>query len=133
MDIKKLSSEFLSIDEEMSDLIYKSNSLATEGVGKESWERYKELEQIRRNKVKELFVDNNSDDMCDYVHDAILCDDKDIPMPIGYLATVIASYHNSLTRVYDTIVIVETPQDSEYLICVPTFNKITIGTIFCNK
>lgn len=133
MDIQKLSNEFIAIDEEMSDLIYKSNSLATEGVGKQSWERYKVLEQMRKERVKELFVNNKPDDMYDYVHDAVLCDDEDIPMPIGYSATVITSYHNSLTRVYDTIVVVKTPQNSEYLIHVPTFNKVTIGTVFCNK
>ena len=55
-DIEKLSKEFLSIDNEMSNLIEKSNSLAKDGVGKESWERYKELEQIRTQKVKELFI-----------------------------------------------------------------------------
>ena len=132
-DIEKLSKEFLSIDNEMSNLIEKSNSLAKDGVGKESWERYKELEQIRTQKVKELFIGNEPDDMYDEVHDAILSDGDGVStIPTGYNVTIIASYYNSIMKYYNTIAVIKTPKNIEYLIDVPTCNKIKIGTIFTN-
>jgi len=98
-DIQTLSKEFLAIDNEMSNLIEKSDSLAKDGIGKESWERYKELEQIRRQKAKNLFIGNKPDEMYDEVHDAILSDyDGIVSMPNGYSATVIASYYNSIIK-----------------------------------
>jgi hypothetical protein len=129
-DIQTLSKEFLAIDNEMSDLIEKADSLAKDGIGKQSWERYKELKQIRRQKVKELFVNNKSDDMYDYVYDAILSNDDVINMPTGYVATIIASYYNSIMKHYNTIAVVKTPNNTEYLIDVPTYNKVKIGTTF---
>ena len=129
-DIQTLSKEFISIDNEMSNLIEKADSLAKDGIGKQSWERYKELKQIRRQKVKDLFVNNNPDNMYDYVHDAILSDDDGVStIPNGYIATIIASYYNSITKYYNTIAVVKTPNNSEYLIDVPTYSKIKIGTI----
>lgn len=130
-DIEKLSKEFLSIDNEMSNLIEKSNSLAKDGVGKESWERYKELEQIRTQKVKELFIGNEPDDMYDEVHDAILSDGDGVStIPTGYNVTIIASYYNSIMKYYNTIGVVITPNNTEYLISVPTYSKIKIGSTY---
>lgn len=129
-DILALSKEFLAIDNEMSNLIEGADSLAKDGIGKQSWERYKELEQIRRQKVKDLVVNNKPDDMYDYVHDAILSDDDGINnIPNGYTASIIASYYNSIMKHYNTIAVVKTPNNSEYLIDVPTYSKIKIGTI----
>ena len=133
LDIPKLSKEFLEIDTEMSDLINKSDSLAKDGIGKESWDRYKELEQIRFQKAKNLFVGNKPDEMYDDVHDAILSDyDGVVSMPNGYTATVIASYYNSIMRYYNTIAVIKTPNNTEYLIDVSTFSKVKIGTIYSN-
>jgi hypothetical protein len=132
-DIAKLSREFLEIDNEMSELIEKADSLAKDGIGKQAWERYKELEHIRRQKSKDLFIGNNPDEMYDDVHDAILSDiDGVAEMPNGYTATIIASYYNSIMKYYNTIAVVKTPKNIEYLIDVPTYNKIKIGTIFNN-
>ena len=131
--ILKLSKEFLAIDAEMSDLINKSDPLAKDGIGKESWERYKELEQIRFQKAKNLFIGNKSDEMYDDIHDAILSgDDGVVSMPNGYAATIIASYYNSVMKYYNTIAVIKTPNNTEYLIDVPTFSKIKIGTIYSN-
>lgn len=130
-DAAKLTKEFSAIDNEMSDLIEKSDSLAKDGIGRQSWDRYKELEQIRRQKTKDLFVDNEIDDMYDEVHDAILSDDDGLAiMPNGYRATIIASYYNSIMKYYNTIGIVKTPNNSEYLVHVPTYRPIKIGKNF---
>jgi len=130
-DIQALSKEFLAIDNEMLNLIEKADSLAKDGIGKQSWERYKELEQIRREKVKDLFVNNKPDDMYDYVYDVILLDKHAVStIPNGYIATIIASYYSSIMKYYNTIAVVKTPNNSEYLINVPTYSKIKIGTIF---
>lgn len=132
-DIVKLSREFLKIDNEMSELIKNADSLAKDGIGKQAWERYKELEYIRRQKSKDLFIGNNPDEMYDNIHDAILSDsDGVVEMPNGYTATIIASYYNSIMKHYNTISVVKTPKNIEYLIYVPTYNKIKIGTIFTN-
>ena len=132
-DIVKLAKEFLEIDNEMSDLIEKADSLAKDGIGKQAWERYKELEHIRRQKSKDLFIDNSIDEMYDDIHDTILSDRDDVvEMPNGYTATIIASYYNSIMKYYNTIAVVKTPKNIEYLIDVSTFNKIKIGTIFNN-
>ena len=132
-DIAKLSRDFLEIDNEMSKLIEKADSLAKNGIGKQAWDRYKELEDIRRQKSKDLFIDNNPDEMYDDIHDAILSDrDGIVEMPNGYTATIIASYYNSIMKYYNTIAIIKTPKNIEYLIDVPTYNKIKIGTIFTN-
>ena len=130
-DIQTLSKEFLAIDNEMSNLIEKADSLAKDGIGKQSWDRYKELEQIRRQKAKDLFINNKPDDMYDYVHDTILSHGDGVStMPNGYIATIIASYYNSIMKHYNTIAVVKTPNNSEYLIDVPTYSKVKIGTIF---
>lgn len=132
-DITKLSIEFLEIDNEMSELIEKADSLAKDGIGKQAWERYKKLEHIRRQKSKDLFLDNIPDEMYDNIHDAILSDrDGVIEMPNGYTATIIVSYYNSIMKYYNTIAVVKTPKNIEYLIDVPTYHKIKIGTIFTN-
>lgn len=132
-DIAKLSREFLEIDNEMSELIEKADSLAKDGIGKHAWERYKELEHIRRQKTKDLFVGNNPDEMYDDVHNAILSNrDGVVDMPNGYSATIIASYYNSIMGHYNTIAVVKSPKNTEYLIDVPTYSKIKIGTIFSN-
>ena len=132
-DIAKLSREFLEIDNEMSELIEKADSLAENGIGKQAWERYKELEHIRIQKSKDLFIDNSIDEMYDYIHDAILSDRDDVvEIPNSYTATIIASYYNSIMKYYNTIAVVKTPKNIEYLIDVPTYNKIKIGTIFSN-
>ena len=132
-DIAKLAKEFLEIDNEMSELIEKADSLAKDGIGKQAWERYKELEDIRRQKSKDLFIDNSIDEMYDAIHDAILSDRDDVvEMPNGYTATIIASYYNSIMKYYNTIAVVKTPKNIEYLIDVSTYNKIKIGTIFNN-
>ena len=132
-DIVKLAKEFLEIDNEMSELIEKADSLAKDGIGKQAWERYKELEHIRRQKSKDLFIDNSIDEMYDDIHDTILSDRDDVvEMPNGYTATIIASYYNSIMKYYNTIAVVKTPKNIEYLIDVSTFNKIKIGTIFNN-
>lgn len=132
-DIVKLSRDFLEIDNEMSELIEKADSLAKDGIGKQAWERYKELEHIRRQKLKDLFIGNNPDEMYDDIHDAILCEgDGVVEMPNGYTATIIASYYSSIMKHYNTIGVVKTPKNIEYLINVPTYNKIKIGTIFTN-
>ena len=132
-DIAKLSKEFLDIDNEMSELIRKADSLAKDGIGKQAWERYKELEDVRRQKSKDLFIDNSIDEMYDNIHDAILSDrDGVAEMPNGYSATIIASYYNSIMNYYNTIAVVKTPKNIEYLIDVSTYNKIKIGTIFNN-
>ena len=132
-DIVKLAKEFLEIDNEMSELIEKADSLAKDGIGKQAWERYKELEHIRRQKSKDLFLDNSIDEMYYDIHDAILTNgDGVLDMPNGYTATIIASYYNSIMKYYNTIAVVKTPINIEYLIDVSTFNKIKIGTIFNN-
>ena len=132
-DIAKLSREFIEINNEMSELIEISDSLAKDGIGRNAWERYKELEDIRIQKTKDLFVNNKPDKMYDYVHDAILTNgDGVLDMPNGYTATIIASYYNSIMKYYNTIAVVKTPKNIEYLIDVSTFNKIKIGTIFNN-
>ena len=132
-DIVKLAKEFLEIDNEMSELIEKADSLAKDGIGKQAWERYKELEHIRRQKSKDLFIDNSIDEMYYDIHDAILTNgDGVLDMPNGYTATIIASYYNSIMKHYNTIAVVKTPLNIEYLIDVSTFNKIKIGTIFNN-
>ena len=132
-DIAKLSKEFLDIDNEMSELIGKADSLAKDGIGKQAWERYKELEHMRRQKSIDMFMGNNTDEMYDGVHDAILSDrDGVAEMPNGYTATIIASYYNSIMNYYNTIAVVKTQKNIEYLIDVPTYNKIKIGTIFTN-
>lgn len=132
-DIEKLSKEFLEIDNEMFELIEKADSLAKDGIGKQAWEKYKELEHIRRQKSKELFTGNNPDEKYYYVHDAILSENDGIVlMPNGYVATIIASYYNSIMGYYNTIAVVKTPKNIEYLINVPTFSKIVIGTIYSN-
>ena len=132
-DIVKLAKEFLEIDNEMSELIEKADSLAKDGIGKQAWERYKELEHIRRQKSKDLFLDNSIDEMYYDIHDAILTNgDGVLDMPNGYTATIIASYYNSIMKHYNTIAVVKTPLNIEYLIDVSTFNKIKIGTIFNN-
>ena len=132
-DIVKLAKEFLEIDNEMSELIEKSDSLAKDGIGRNAWERYKELEDIRIQKTKDLFIDNSIDEMYDDIHDTILSDRDDVvEMPNGYTATIIASYYNSIMKYYNTIAVVKTPKNIEYLIDVSTFNKIKIGTIFNN-
>ena len=132
-DIVKLAKEFLEIDTEMSELIEKADSLAKDGIGKQAWERYKELEHIRRQKSKDLFIDNSIDEMYYDIHDTILSDRDDVvEMPNGYTATIIASYYNSIMKYYNTIAVVKTPKNIEYLIDVSTFNKIKIGTIFNN-
>ena len=103
------------------------------GIGKQAWERYKELEDVRRQKSKDLFIDNSIDEMYDNIHDAILSDrDGVAEMPNGYSATIIASYYNSIMNYYNTIAVVKTPKNIEYLIDVSTYNKIKIGTIFNN-
>ncbi len=130
MNIAKVSKEFLDIDVEMSELLAKSDSLATYGVGRDAWDRYKELKDIRFQKAKALFTDNNPDDMSDYIHDVILADDLDISMPIGYKATIIASYYNSIMRWYTTIAVVETSKQNMYLIDVATCDKVEIGTVY---
>ena len=132
-DIAKLSREFLEIDNEMSELIEKADSLAKDGIGKQAWERYKELELIRRQKAKDLFIGNNPDEMYDDVHDAILSEgDGVVKMPNGYSATIIASYYNSIMQYYNTIAVVKSSKNTEYLIDVPTYSKIKISTIFSN-
>ena len=132
-DIVKLSREFSEIENEMSELIENADSLAKDGIGKQAWERYKELEHIRRQKSKDLFIGNNPGEMYDDIHDAILSDrDGVIEMPNCYTATIITSYYNSIMKYYNTIAIVKTPKNIEYLINVPTYNKIKIGTIFTN-
>ena len=132
-DIAKLSREFLEIDNEMSEVIEISDSLAKDGIGKQAWDRYKELEHIRIQKSKDLFIDNSIDKMYDNIHDAILSDrDHLVEIPNGYTATIIASYYNSIMNYYNTIAVVKTPKNIEYLIDVSTYNKIKIGRIFNN-
>ena len=76
---------------------------------------------------------NNPDEMYDDVHDAVLSDrDGIVEMPNGYTATIIASYFNSIMKIYNTITVIKTSKNIEYLINVPTYNKIKIGTIFTN-
>lgn len=129
-DIAKLSREFLELDNEMSELIEKADSLAKDGIGKQAWERYKELEHIRRQKSKDLFMGNNPDEMSEEIHDVILCDgDGIVEMPNSYTATIITSYYNSIMKYYNTIAVIKTSKNIEYLISVPTYNKIKIGTI----
>lgn len=133
VNIVKLSREFLKIDHEMSELIKNADSLAKDGIGKQAWERYKELEYIRRQRSKDLFIGNNPDEMYDNIYDAILSNgDGVVEMPNGYTATIIASYYNSIMNYYNTICVVKTPKNIEYLIDVPTSNKIKVGTIFTN-
>ena len=130
-DIAKLSREFLELDNEMSELIEKADSLAKDGIGKQAWERYKELEHIRRQKSKDLFMGNNPDEMSEEIHDVILCDgDGIVEMPNSYTATIITSYYNSIMKYYNTIAVIKTSKNIEYLISVPTYNKIKIGTIY---
>ena len=132
-DIAKLSRDFLEIDNEMSELIEKADSLAKDGIGKQAWERYKELEHIRRQRSEDLFIGNNPDEMYDNIYDAILSGgDGVVKMQNGYTATIIASYYNSIMNYYNTIAVVKTSKNIEYLIDVPTYNKIKIGTIFTN-
>ena len=84
-------------------------------------------------KAKNLFVGNKPAEMYDDVHDAILSDyDGVVSMPNGYTATVIASYYNSIMRYYNTIAVIKTPNNTEYLIDVSTFSKVKIGTIYSN-
>jgi hypothetical protein len=130
-DVEKLAKEFTEIDDEMWDLIQKSNSVATEGVGKESWEKYKELERMRFEKAKALFVGNEPDEMYDYIHDSILDDGADFPK--GYTATIIASYYNSIMQYYKTIAVIKTPTNKEYLISVGTYAKVKIGTVYTSN
>ena len=125
-----VSREFLKIDNEMSELIKNADSLAKDGIGKQAWERYKELEYIRRQRSEDLFIGHNPDEMYDDVHDAILSDrDGVAEMPDGYTATIIASYYNSIMKHYNTIAVVKTQKNTEYLINVHTYCKIKIGTI----
>jgi len=132
-DIAKLSREFLEIDNEMSELIEKADSLAKDGISKQAWERYKELEYIRRQRSEDLFICNNPDEMYDNIYDAILSGGDGVAeMPNNYTATIIASYYNSIMNYYNTIAVVKTSKNIEYLIDVPTSNKIKIGTIFTN-
>ena len=132
-DIAKLSREYLEIDNEMSELIKNVDSLAKDGIGKQAWERYKELEYIRRQRSEDLFIGNNPDEMYDNIYDAILSGgDGVVEMPNGYTATIIASYYNSIMNYYNTIAVVKTQKNIEYLIDVQTYNKIKIGTIFTN-
>jgi hypothetical protein len=126
MNIKDVANKFIEFDNELRALLHKSDSLADSGEGKESWERYKELEEHRRSMVNDLFVDSVSDDMYDYVHDSILDDGTDFPT--GYTAFVFASYYNSIMRYYNTIAFITTPTGGSYFIGVPTYNRVNIGT-----
>lgn len=125
-NIKEIMALFIAIDNEMSDLIEKSDSLATEGIGKRSWDRYKELEQLERTTAAILFKDNDGDDMYDYVHDSIL--DDGINFPKGYAGIIVASYYNSIMRYYNTIAHIVSSTNNSYFVSVPTPHKIPIGT-----
>lgn len=130
MNVLDLCTFFSAIDKEMSELIFKADSLAENGIGKESWDKYKELEQIRNQKIiNNLPICYKGDEMFDEVHDAILCyADGFSKMPDGYSATIICSYYCSIMQHYQTIAVVNTPNNTEYLINVPTFDKLIIGT-----
>jgi len=125
MDVLNLCEFFLAIEKEMSEIFSESDSFRKDGY----YDKYKELEQTRYQKINQLFVGNNVDEMFDEVHDAVLCyDDGLVAMPNGYSATIIVSYRCTIMRHYKTIAIVNTPNNTEYLINVPTFDKLTIGT-----
>lgn len=125
MNVLDLCTFFSVIDKEMSEIFSKSDSFRKNG----SWDKYQELEQTRYQKINELFVGNNVDKMFDEVFDAILCyDDGLATMPNGYSATIIVSYRCTIMQHYKTIAVVNTPNNTEYLINVPTFDKLTIGT-----
>lgn len=127
-NIPKLLKEFYDIEKEMSDLIMKANSLAKDGIEKFSWERYKELERLRIEKVKALYIGNKPDDMVDVIHDSILDDGNDFPK--NYTAIVIASYYSYIAKQWNTVAIVNTPTHEKYLISVPTFRHVKIGTTY---
>lgn len=130
-----LVKEYKEIDNKLTDLLYKSNSLADISTPEgKAWEEYKQLEQERREKTRALFVGNKQDQKADYIHDAILCHDDeemiDALLPIGYHVTIIASYYNTTMRCYDTIAQVYKSKNNHYFIHVATYNKVEEGRVF---
>ena len=72
------------------------------------------------------------DNQFDYVHDAILSEgDGVVNMPIGYVATILASYKN-ISKTYNTFAFVETPIAEAYFIQVTTYGYVKEGTVFKN-
>jgi len=129
MNIAQLQNYFLKLDAQISELIYKMDSLGDKNSeGRKNYDRFLNLEKIRIEKTKKLFTNNKECKNSDVMHDVILCNDG-TKLPIGYEATVISCYNNSIMGYYNTIVYV-TSKKHNYFLNVSTCEFIKIGTIF---
>lgn len=118
-DFEKQTSEALNMFAE-SDVNSEKHKLASEKINK--------LENERRLLHKEIFKDNKSDDMYDYVHDSILDDGENIPK--GYEAIIVDSYYEPILRRNSTIAYITNPKGETYFIDVSTYKRVKIGTIY---
>lgn len=125
----ELGEHFQGMLDEKSRLIYISNSLGEKGSEERlNWERYLELEDVIRVELRELFKGNEHDKKYDKIHDVILCIDKKVArMPKGYSAYIICCTYNSIMRYYNTIAVITTPTNEQYLMDVPTFEFRKVG------
>jgi hypothetical protein len=129
MNIEELINTFKDFENQTSDAL---NRFAETDVRSEEHrlasKKINILTEERRNLHKELFKNNKSDDMYDYVHDSILDDGED--MPVGYKAIIIDSYYDAILRRNHTIAQIITPKEETYFIDVPTYKRVKIGTIY---
>jgi hypothetical protein len=92
-----------------------------------------ELETEQYMLLKELFKDNKPDSMVDYVHDSILAEYDEIPMPSGYWAEALYTYYSVVMKTRYTVVEVHPPKGDVYYLKVPAIGvKHPIGKIFKN-
>jgi hypothetical protein len=131
-DKEALIKYFKYVDKKLSDLLHKTvlKDLSEEDK-KRYWNKFKELDNERKLRIKLLAKGNQFDEMYNEVHDSILCDGDHLPK--GYRATILDSSYNRIYRSYDTLAFIENPKKQTYFISVATSEFVKIGTIYENN
>lgn len=133
MSVEEIKKRFVEMTAELKVALDDFSDLKDiERVNRGS-KKMNELESEQYLLMRELFKDNKSDSMVDYVHDSILAEYDEIPMPKGYTAEAIYSYYSIVMRTRYTIVEVHPPSGEVYYLKVPAVGvNHPIGKIFKN-
>ena len=133
MSIEDIKKRFVEMTAELKVALDDFSDLKDMERAERGSKKMNKLEAERQKLLKELFKDNKSDSMVDYVHDSILAEYDEIPMPKGYSAKAIYSYYSVVMKTRYTVVEVHPPKGDVYFLTVPAIGVVhPIGKVFKN-
>jgi hypothetical protein len=133
MSIEEIKKRFIEMTAELVVALDEFSDLQNMERAERGSKKMNQLEAERQILLKELFKDNKSDSMVNYVHDSILAEYDEIPMPKGYWAEALYTYYSVVFRTRYTIVEVHPPKGGTYFLRVPAVGVVhPIGKVFKN-